>query len=343
MTATAPEHSRSGDRRSPSGPDGVLVVDKPVGPSSHDVVALVRRLAGQRRVGHGGTLDPFATGVLPLYLGRATRLAEYHLGADKEYRATICFGAGSTTDDLEGELQPAAGPGPDREAVERVLAGFVGTVVQQPPAFSARKVAGRRAYALARAGVEAQLQPRAVTFHRLELAAWDGSDPERPMAVVTVACSAGTYVRALARDLGIAVGNAAHLGALRRTAAGPFSLADAASLEAVRAAAAEGRLASLLLPVGAGLDHLPSVRLSGAEAAVVVRGGWIRTPRSAGLGPDQALPVRVLDDEGRLIAIARLAGGRLAPAKVLVDLPWSPGDEDVKLPGADGGEDAPGV
>ena len=134
------------------GLDGILVVAKPAGPTSHDVVALVRRLAATRRVGHGGTLDPFASGVLPVFLGHATRVVEYHLGDRKAYRATVCFGASSTTDDLEGELTPSSGPAPTRAAVESAMAGFLGTISQRPPAYSAIKVAGRRAYAMARAG-----------------------------------------------------------------------------------------------------------------------------------------------------------------------------------------------
>ena len=336
---TAPDLAAAArDRRPrPAGPDGILVVDKPVGPTSHDVVALVRRLSGQRRIGHGGTLDPFASGVLPLYLGRATRLAEYHLGAAKAYRATICLGVSSTTDDLEGELTPVAGPGPRREAVERALAGFTGTVLQRPPALSARKVAGRRAYALARAGVEPALGPRTVTFHRLALVEWDDADPERPVAVVDVTCTAGTYVRALARDLGAALGSAAHLGALRRTGAGPFGLADARSLDAVRAAAADGRLVSLLLPVGAGLDDLPAVCLSPAEAAVVAGGGWIRPAAGTVPAADPGSPLRLVGGDGRLLAIARLAGGRLVPDKVLVDRPGAGGTLASSAAGPDGG------
>src|SRR5512147_2485767 len=132
--------------------DGVLVVAKPVGPTSHDVVGLVRRLSATKRVGHGGTLDPFASGVLPVFLGHGTRVVEYHLADRKAYRATVCFGASSTTDDLEGELTPADGAAPDRAAVEAALAGFLGAITQRPPAFSAIKIGGRRAYALARAG-----------------------------------------------------------------------------------------------------------------------------------------------------------------------------------------------
>jgi tRNA pseudouridine55 synthase len=138
--------------RSSLGPglDGILVVDKPIGPTSHDIVGLVRRLAATKRVGHGGTLDPFASGVLPVFLGRATRVVEFHLSDRKAYRATICFGASSTTDDLEGELDPASGPAPSRRAAEDALPTFLGTISQRPPAYSAIKVGGRRAYAVAR-------------------------------------------------------------------------------------------------------------------------------------------------------------------------------------------------
>ncbi len=303
--------------------DGILVVDKPIGPTSHDVVALVRRLAGTRRIGHGGTLDPFASGVLPLYLGLGTRVVEFHLGARKAYRATVVFGAGSTTDDLEGELTPAAAAAPTRAAVEAALAGFVGSQEQRPPAFSARKVGGRRAYALARRGEMPELKPRAVTFHALAIAAWDDADAEHPTAVVDVSCSAGTYVRALARDLGLAVGSAAYLGALRRTASGPFSLADAHPLDELRAAAAGERLGDLLLPVEAGLDDLPAVDLAPAELRAVAHGGWIgHVDRlgPAGSGTAVGTAVRLRTPGGGLAAIARVApGGRLVTDKVLLD------------------------
>src|SRR6476646_831875 len=187
--------------------DGVLVVAKPVGPTSHDVVGLVRRLAATKRVGHGGTLDPFAAGVLPVFLGKATRLVEYHLGDRKRYRATVCFGASSTTDDLEGQLTPSVGAAPTEEVVAATLDGFRGPISQRPPDYSAIKVAGRRAYAMARAGQAITLAPREVTIHALDLVEWDGSEPDRPIAVLDVACSAGTYVRALARDLGERLGS----------------------------------------------------------------------------------------------------------------------------------------
>jgi tRNA pseudouridine55 synthase len=287
------------------------------------VVGLVRRLAATKRVGHGGTLDPFASGVLPVFLGRATRLVEYHLGDRKRYRATVCFGASSTTDDLEGALTPAAGPAPSRSAVEAALAGFRGPIEQRPPAYSAIKVAGRRAYALARAGETVELAARAVTIHAIEILAWDESTPGEPVAIVDVECSAGTYIRSLARDLGEAVGNAAYLGALTRTASGPFDLAAATDLDAIRAAAADGPAAveALLLPIDAGLD-LATVAVPDATLVAIARGQAIGVPAGTpALEPDT--PVRLVDATGRLVAIARLTGTKLAPDKVLVDPPAS--------------------
>jgi tRNA pseudouridine55 synthase len=304
--------------------DGILVAAKPAGPTSHDVVALIRRLAATKRVGHGGTLDPFASGVLPLFLGKATRLVEYHLADRKAYRATVCFGAASATDDLEGELTPSAGPAPDRVTVERALAGFTGEISQRPPAYSAIKVGGRRAYAMARAGEAVELAPRDVTIHRLDILEWDGSDTERPIAVIDVECSAGTYIRSLARDLGEAVGSAAYLGALVRTASGPFTLEGAVSLDAARDAAAAGpaQLAGLLLPIDAGLDDMPELIVGPADAVALSRGQFVK------VGAEVAeVPTRIRDDSGRLIAIGAMRNGRLAPEKVLIDPP-APGAAD---------------
>ena len=305
------------------GLDGVLVVAKPAGPTSHDIVALVRRLAATRRVGHGGTLDPFATGVLPVFLGRATRLVEFHLGDRKGYRATVCFGASSTTDDLDGELTPVEGPSPERDAVVAALAAFRGPISQVPPAFSAIKVEGRRAYALARSGEPPTLASRDVTIHRLDLVDWDGSDPERPIGVLEVECSAGTYVRALARDLGLALGSAAYLGALTRTVSGAFEVADAHPLETIREAAAAGPagLETLLLPIEAGLDRLPRVRLDRWEVEAIARGQFVR-PTGSVPGSDPAGgPIIAEDETGRVVAVVRIHGARLAPDKVLVDPP----------------------
>ena len=272
-------------------------------------------------MGHGGTLDPFASGVLPVFLGKATRLVEYHLGDRKRYRATVCFGASSTTDDLEGALTPASGPAPSRAAVEAALAGFRGPIEQRPPAYSAIKVAGRRAYAMARAGEAVELAPRVVTIHEIAVTAWDEATAGEPVAIVEVECSAGTYVRSLARDLGEAVGSAAYLGALTRTASGPFALADATDLEVIRAAAAEGpeAITALLLSIDAGLD-LPTIIVPDSVLVAIGRGQPIGVPPgTAALDPD--VPVRLVDGAGRLLAIARVAGTKLAPDKVLVDPP----------------------
>lgn len=301
--------------------DGILVVAKPVGPTSHDVVGLIRRLTATKRVGHGGTLDPFAGGVLPIFLGKATRLVEYHLGDRKRYRATVCFGASSTTDDLEGALSAAEGPAPDRAAVESALDAFRGPIEQRPPAYSAIKVAGRRAYARARAGLAVELAQRTVTIHALDLVSWDEATPGEPVAVVDVECSAGTYVRSLARDLGEAVGSAAYLGALTRTASGPFTREMAHDLDAIRAAAADGpeAMAAALLPVDAGLD-LPTVTIPNALFLALGRGQAIGVPIGADALPaDQ--PIRLVDTDGRLLAIARFDGTKLAPDKVLMDAP----------------------
>ena len=298
---------------------GVLVVAKPAGPTSHDVVALVRRLALTRRIGHGGTLDPFASGVLPLFLGGATRLVEYHLADDKAYRATVCFGATSTTDDLDGELSPVAAPAPTREALEATLPGFVGSQLQQPPAYSAIQVGGRRAYAMARAGETVALASRQVEIKRLELLEWDGADPDRPIAVLDVTCSAGTYVRALARDLGARLGSGAYLGALVRTASGPFTLDGARSLDEIRDAAATAGpdgIRALLLPPDTGLEALPAVSLTADEIADAAQGRYVRP--SAGLrGADEGTPLRLLDAAGLIVGMGRREGTRIAPTKIL--------------------------
>jgi tRNA pseudouridine55 synthase len=309
--------------------DGILVMSKPAGPTSHDVVALLRRLTGVKRVGHGGTLDPFAQGVLPVFMGRATRMVEYHLADAKRYRATVVLGASSSTDDLDGELRPGEAPAPDRERLVAVLAGFGGPIEQVPPDHSAVHVAGRRAYEVARDGGKPELAPRRVTIHALELLEWDAALPERPLAVLDVHCSAGTYVRSLARDLGVRLGCGAYLGALTRTASGPFRLEDARDLDEIRGAAAEGRLAGLMLPPDAGLEAIPSVELPAGDLAALVRGQVVRVSRvtsqalaAAGPGESPALPrahlVRVRDAHGRLAAMAHLVSGRLHPDKVLV-------------------------
>jgi len=290
------------------------VVAKPAGPTSHDVVALIRRLAGVRRVGHGGTLDPFASGVLPVFLGVATRMVEYHMADGKAYRAVVCFGARSATDDLEGELTPGDGPVPERAEVEAALATFRGRIRQRPPAYSAVKVGGRRAYEIARRGGAPELREREVEIRELNLTAWE----DGPRATVELSCSAGTYVRALARDLGDALGCGAYLGSLVRLASGPFSLHDAVALDDVRAAGRDGRLGELLLPADAGLEEYPALCPQTEDLVALARGQVVRlrVPAPALPGPDDL--VRIVETGGRLVAMARLREGRLYPEKVLV-------------------------
>ncbi|WP_205739794.1 tRNA pseudouridine(55) synthase TruB [Georgenia sp. SYP-B2076] len=232
--------------------DGLLVVDKPQGLTSHDVVARARRLAATKKVGHAGTLDPMATGVLVLGVGRATRLLTYLVGADKEYTATVRLGQRTVTDDAEGEVTAAPGAAAvvrpdgtvDADAIEGALAALRGPVTQVPSAVSAIKVDGRRSYARVRGGEDVVLPARPVTIHRLEVTAAprvahvDGPTPGGTTVVdldVVVGCSSGTYVRALARDLGEALGAGGHLVALRRTQVGPFTLAHARTIDELAA------------------------------------------------------------------------------------------------------------
>ena len=209
-------------------------MDKPSGWTSFDVVAVVRGVIGVRRVGHGGTLDPLATGLLPVLVGKATRFADRLHSASKVYAASILFGAETTTDDAEGPTRrEAVVPELDGDSLDAVLRGFRGEILQTPPAFSAVKVGGRRAYRAARAGEEVRLEARSVRIERLEVASW-----RAPSLRLLIVCGSGTYVRSLARDIGRACGSAAHLGALRRLAVGSLNVTEAVDPGSIRAAGA---------------------------------------------------------------------------------------------------------
>lgn len=288
-------------------PAGVLLVDKPAGWTSHDVVAKLRRAAGQRRAGHTGTLDPLATGLLVLAFGRATRLVEYATRHDKQYEGLIRLGASTTTDDSEGAV---VGGGPVPTLTPHVLLelerAFSGELLQRPPAFSAISQGGRRAYDAARAGQPLDLPPRPVTVRALSLTPAD----ETTLAF-HVSCSAGTYVRALARDLGQRLGCGGHIAALRRTAVGALHVRDALPLaELVERLPAEG-LEALALPE----DELIldcAAALVGAHSAGRLATGLSVTGDT---WPD-CDPLRVYDEEGAFRGIGRLAGGELRPVKV---------------------------
>jgi tRNA pseudouridine55 synthase len=280
--------------------DAVLVVDKPVGPTSFAVVRQIRRAAGIRKVGHGGTLDPLASGVLPICLGEATKLAPFLLGADKEYEFTIRLGVETETDDTDGAVTATEDPSRVTEAMLRhLLARFRGTIAQVPPAFAAIKREGRPLYDYARAGQRINVSPREVTVHALELSSFAGPQDVR----LHVHCSKGTYVRALARDLGRALEVGAHVTALRRTRSGPFSLADARSLDEVLAALANRPAPALpLVGLAAALGHLPQAQVEEALARDLRAGkrvSWATATRGS-VEPRVCL----LDPAGDLIAVA---------------------------------------
>jgi tRNA pseudouridine55 synthase len=271
-------------------------VDKPVGPTSHDVVDRVRRALGTRRAGHTGTLDPFASGVLPVCVGKATRLARFLAGGEKAYEATIRLGFATTTDDLRGEpLGPARAVDVDRAAIERACRALTGSLRQVPPAYSARRVGGRRLYELARQGVEVERESAPITVHAFEVQRFEGD-----RVGVTVTCSPGTYVRALARDLGEALGVGGHLVALRRTRSGDFALDGA-----VDGAAPSPAWERALRPLDALLPGMPAVRV-GAEGAAALRHGrdLTRPLVSSAFPVEPHERFRVLGESGRLLALA---------------------------------------
>jgi len=287
--------------------DGVLVCDKPAGITSHDVVARVRRLARQRRVGHGGTLDPPATGVLVLALGRATRLLPFLPMEPKRYLARIAFGAETDTLDATGTVTATAdAAGLDEGAVRGALGGFLGPQQQLPPMVSAVKVGGERLYAKARRGESVERAPRPIVVHALELVDFAGG--ERPEATVEVTCSGGTYVRSLAADLGRRLGTLAHLAALRRTAVGQFTHADAHTLPELEALA--GDLARVVLAPAQALRSVAVRPLSAAEAAALATGATL--PPSG-----RAEPVAALAPDGRLVAVIQDDAGRARSRVVL--------------------------
>jgi tRNA pseudouridine55 synthase len=281
------------------GLNGILPIDKPPGWTSHDVVARVRRLAGQRQVGHAGTLDPLATGLLLVVLGPATRLSGYLMASPKAYCAEVVLGAQTNTDDAEGKvIGQGEYAGVMREGIEAVLPRFVGEILQVPPAYAAVKQGGQRLYVLARKGIAVQPQARTVAINALRVLAW-----EPPRLRLFVECGSGTYIRSIARDLGEALGTCAYLHALRRVRSGAFRVEEAASLERLEQ---EGVAAWLRRPDYAVLD-LPAVVASGEDARRVGHGGAIL------LGHDVAGRVRLYDGNGHLLALAEARAGTVKP------------------------------
>jgi tRNA pseudouridine55 synthase len=293
---------------------GWIVLDKPVGMTSTHAVAVIKHLFAARRAGHAGTLDPLASGCLPVALGEATKTVPFVVDGRKTYLFTIHWGEERDTDDAEGRVLATNESRPDAAAIEALLPRFTGAIEQVPPRFSAVKIAGERAYDLARDGEEVELAPRTVAIHRLELIEM----PDRDHAVLTAECGKGTYVRSLARDLGRALGALGHVSTLRRSRVGPFGESDMIPLEQVealchRAAAGEGHLADTLLPIETALDDIPALAVSPADAARLARG------QAALLrGRDASIFRGVVQvaSSGQLVAIAEVERGEIIPRRV---------------------------
>lgn len=291
--------------------NGLLVVDKPQGITSFDVVHEVRRALGVKKAGHTGTLDPLATGVLPICIGEATKVAQFITEATKSYHASIRLGVVTDTLDAEGKvLETHPVPSITVELIEAALAKFRGTFAQVPPMYSAVKVGGKRLYQLARAGLEVERAPRQVTVYELALRDFSAQEIQ-----LTVTCSKGFFVRTLAAEVGLLLGCGAHLAALRRTRSGPFTLAHALPLSQV---VAQGpAVASRLVGLNIALEDIPELRVSEAEAVRVRHGGVVEVGRQVTPGL-----YRVLEPSGALLALAEAKDGRLVYRRVL--LPQKP-------------------
>lgn len=271
---------------------GVLVVDKPVGYTSHDIVQIIRRGTGIRRAGHTGTLDPRASGVLVVLLGPAVRLSEYVSASDKRYQAVIQLGTTTDTYDADGQVLTNNPVNITEEQFVAALQSFIGEIEQVPPPYSAVKVKGRKAYEMAREGEDIDLQPRKIRVYSLELLEW-----APPEAVIDVYCSSGTYIRSLANDLGKMLGCGAHLVGLRRTKSGRFTLRDAVPLRKLKETFEQGNWYQYVIPAAEALSDWPSVELT-SEQVDAVRHGH-RIPGKAGVGK----MARGISEQGELIAL----------------------------------------
>ena len=288
---------------------GLLIVDKPVGPTSHHVVNLVRRGTGIRKVGHAGTLDPRASGVLVLCLGSATRLSEYLSTSAKRYEATVRFGASTKTFDADGEVVRRTDVSPTVEQIQAVLPRFRGEIQQIPPPFSAIKVQGRKAYELARRGEEVELDPRTVHIFELKIVSY-----QPPDLSLSVDCSAGTYIRSLAHELGEVLEAGAHLAALRRTKAGPFTLRDAVPLPRLEVGFVTDKWEQHLRPATDALPELPTVEVDG-ETLELIRNGH-RIPAE----PGAKGVAKAIGPDGDLVALLEIVNGddEYQPRKVFI-------------------------
>lgn len=295
---------------------GWVIIDKPLGLSSSKVVGMVRRSLNAQKAGHGGTLDPLATGILPIALGEATKTVSYAMDGTKVYRFTICFGESRTTDDREGDVLETSDVRPTPEQIEAVLAQFTGEISQIPPIFSAIKVDGKRSYDLARADQAVELKPRVITVHSLTLCEM----PDTDHAVLEVTSGKGTYVRSLARDIAVAVGTVGHVSELRRTAVGPFTEKDAISLDSLESLGHSAPPGEIVLPIETVLDDIPALALTEQEARRLRQGQAVPALPVATRSP---LTDFKLDEivcamtGGRLVALVKVTGGEVRPVRVM--------------------------
>ena len=288
---------------------GLLIVDKPVGPTSHQVVNIVRRGTGIRKVGHAGTLDPRASGVLVLCLGSATRLSEYLSVASKRYQAIVRFGVSTETYDAEGEIVVQTGNAPSRQEIEEILPDFLGEINQVPPPYSAIKVKGSKAYELAREGKDVELEARTITIYDLQLSSYKAPD-----LALEIECSAGTYIRSLAHDLGTRLSTGAHLAALRRVKAGPFTIDDAIPFPKLEVGFMVDKWERYIIPARDAIPDFPIVEVSQEDLEHIKFGHRISAgPGSSGLA-------RAINNEGKLIAILEAVedGTLWHPRKVFI-------------------------
>ncbi len=297
---------------------GWLAIDKPVGPSSAAIVAKVLRETGAAKAGHGGTLDPLASGILPIALGDATKTVSYVMDGSKTYRWTIRWGENRDTLDAEGDVTARSDVRPTRDAIEAALTPFRGEIVQIPPIYSALKVDGARAYDLARQGVEVEMTPRRVMIYDYRLV--DQSDADH--ATFEARVGKGTYIRALARDLAESLGTCGYVADLRRTACGPFDESNAICLETLAGLGHGPALRGLLLPVETALDDIPALALTSSEAHRLRTGQFLAFDALEMGGPPDRLSegsvVRAME-AGRLVALAQMDGGLIRPRRVFSD------------------------
>ncbi|MDD2472135.1 MAG: tRNA pseudouridine(55) synthase TruB [Dehalococcoidales bacterium] len=293
--------------------DGVLNLDKPAGITSFQAVSKVRRITGAAKSGHAGTLDPFATGVLPIMLGKATRIAEYFLDCSKQYRAQITLGIETDTLDITGSVTGEAETGHITiEQIQAAIPSFIGEIQQLPPVYSAIKINGKRMYQMARGGLRPEPVSRMVAIYKIEIVSFC-----LPFLTLDVTCGRGTYIRSLARDLGLALESRGHLSLLERTAYGPLGIGSAVSLNDIEQAGGENIIRLELQPMDIILGHLPVVELTGDEAVLVAHGGSICRQNMSGIHST----VRAYDEGGKLVAllVPEQPTGWYKPRKVFAD------------------------